>query len=96
MFSYIGVFAWLGSSDSFLSMIFGIFGKFWIDIGEEKKSKNVFRRQKQFSTKIFENVFSKKMTLFEKKKTKNLKIEILKIFTFLKFRNFQNFDFQKN
>ena len=82
-------------------MIFGIFGKFWIDIGEEKKSKNIFRRQKLFSTKHFEDVFSKKMSLFEENFSKNLKIEIfenfkiLKILTFLKFRNFQNFNFQK-
>ena len=69
-------------------MIFGIFGKFWIDIGEEKKSKNIFRRQKLFSTKNFENVFSKKMTLFEEKifeKFENRK--------FRKFQDFENFDF---
>ena len=46
MFSYIEVFAWLGSSHGFLSMIFGIFGKFWIDIGVQKISEILFRDKK--------------------------------------------------
>ena len=38
------VFASLGSSHGFLSMIFGILGKFWIDIGKNILQKNIFSR----------------------------------------------------
>ena len=43
-FSYVEVFARLGSSHSFLSMIFGILGKFWVDIGK-KNLKHIFEKK---------------------------------------------------
>ena len=50
------VFASLGSSPDFISMIFGIFGKFWIDIGVQKNSEIFFSRWKNVLKHIlFEN-----------------------------------------
>ena len=45
------VFASLGSSHGFLSMIFGILGKFWIDIDKNILQKNIFSRSKNFREK---------------------------------------------
>ena len=85
----VEVFACLDSSHGFLSTIFGILGKFWIDIG-----KNIFRKYIFFKTK---KKSWKKLKIFSDffltKKWKFWKIEILKI---LKFRNFENFQKSQN
>ena len=95
-FSYAEVFAYLVASHDFLSMIFGILGKFGIGIGD----------QKYFCRKIFvENVFRKKcrkkmlvenMTFLKKIEiSKILKIEMLKFskFPILRFSKFSKFRF---
>ena len=76
----VEVFACLDSSHGFLSTIFGILGKFWIDIG-----KNIFRKYIFFKTfffgktwKYFQFFFLTKNENFEKSK-------------FWKFRNFGRF-----
>ena len=38
----VDVFVCLGSSADFLSAIFGIYGKFWIDIGVQKNFRRTF------------------------------------------------------
>ena len=89
----VEVFACLGSSHGFLSTIFGILGKFWIDIG-----KNIFRKYIFFKTKKKWKYFQ---FFFSDKKWKFWKIEIFEISKFWNFENlqkcwnFQNFDFLK-
>ena len=87
----VEVFACLDSSHGFLSTIFGILGKFWIDIG-----KNIFRKYIFFKTKKKSwnkmKIFS---VFFSDKKWKFWEIEILEISKFWKIFKFWNFDFSK-
>ena len=92
----VEVFACLDSSHGFLSTIFGILGKFWIDIGKNIFRKYFFQDQNFFWKKM--KIFS---VFFSDKKWNFWEIEILeilkfwKIFKILKFWNFENFDFSK-
>ena len=52
-FIFVSVFNSLTCSADFLSMIFGILGKFWIDIGVRKKFLIFFRDEKVFSKNVF-------------------------------------------
>ena len=88
----VEVFACLGSSHGFLSTIFGILGKFWIDIG-----KNIFRKYIFFKTKFFleknENIVSfffwQKMKILRNRNFGNFEIlEDIQNFEILKFSFF--------
>ena len=91
MFSYVEVFARLGSSYGFLSMIFGILGKFWIDIGVQKNFiEKIFvgkKPQTFFENCLVENFWSRK---FSTEKTRFWNFGILDI---SKFRDFENLFF---
>ena len=74
----VEVLACLGSSADFLSVIFGIYGKFWIDIGVQKnfvgkffveKNSNFFRKifgRKFLAEKIFDQKIFEKNQKFPK------------------------------
>ena len=86
----VEVFACLGSSHGFLSTIFGILRKFWIDIGKNIFRKYFFSRPKKILEQNEKNqfLFLTKNENFEKSKFQNFE-------NLPKFRNFQNFDFSK-
>ena len=70
----VDVLACLGASADFISAIFGIYGKFWIDIGVQKKfRRKIFRRKKiEKFWKIFDQPFlvenfPEKVTIFGSK-----------------------------
>ena len=81
----VEVFACLGSSHGFLSTIFGILGKFWIDIG-----KNIFRKYIFFKTKKNLDKIEKYFQIFFWQKMKILKNQNFKI-----LKIFQNFEISK-
>ena len=73
----VEVFACLGSSHGFLSTIFGILRKFWVDIGKNFFQKIFFQDQKKSRRKISKNISD----FFLNKKSKFWKIENLKIWS---------------
>ena len=52
----LAFFMSLASSHAVLSMIFGILGKFWIDIGENIFSRFFFRDEKCFPKMLFSKI----------------------------------------
>ena len=63
------------SSHNFLSMIFGIFGKFGIEICERKQNSSIcFHRKKKWSKKS-KNFWSKKSKFFGQKKSVQKKVD---------------------
>ena len=103
-FSYVEVFARLGSSHSFLSMIFGILGKFWVDIGK-KNLKHIFEKKirykknrddKKIFPKNLKKYFFEKSTFWKFWKSKLSKNRHFKIFEKKnESSNFQNLQFSK-
>ena len=85
-FARFDLHGWFESSLNFLSAIFGIFGKFSIDIGE-----NYFRKHFFFETKKFSRKKSEKFSDFFWKFWFLLKNHNLKIWNFRNFRNFEIF-----
>ena len=81
----VEVFECLGSSHGFLSTIFGILGKFWIDIGKNIFRKYIFSRPKKIleqNENIFSFFFWQKMKILRNRNFGNFEI----------FEDFQNFE----
>ena len=87
----VGVFASLDSPHGFLSMIFGILGKFWIDIGVQTIfHRKKFRRKK---AKLFFENFWPEIFGRENFRPKKLDFEILGFWTFRNFEILKKFNF---
>ena len=101
-----GVFACLGPSHGFLSTIFGILRKFWVDIGKKYFQKTYFFKTKKIATKkiwknenfekpkirkFWKSKFRKNWNFENFQKIRNFGIFKILIFEIFKFLNFQNF-----
>ena len=90
----VEVFACLGSSHGFLSTIFGILGKFWIDIGKNIFRKYFFSRPKKIleqNENIFSFFFWQKIKILRNRNFGNF--EILEDFQNFEILIFQTFHF---
>ena len=90
----VEVFACLGSSHGFLSTIFGILRKFWVDIGKHFFQKIIFQDQKIFAKKKFgkhfQIFFKTKIEILKNRKVENSKSWNVRIFNFSNFRFFKS------